>query len=555
MQNGFRLFGRLYLKLVLLTLAVETLVRIVLLFNEQTTDLGFTFGEWLQVFLLGALNDLAVATLAFAFLWLYTLSVGSGKFRSPWGYLLLAILAGTFCYVTFGHTVFDEYGSVVPAIASGLLGYWTASFALRLFVPSIRKGWSQTWLAILLVIYVGLILFNGLCEYFFWNEFGVRYNFIAVDYLVYTNEVVGNIMESYPVVPMLAVLLAVTLVAAWLLFRHDVKCTDLLRGVITSIRKEIESLGGEVHFNTALTGFERRDGQLVGIQTTDGAFPCEALVFAVGHSARDTFGMLMDSGLVLECKPFSVGFRAEHLQSEIEKSLYHEAAGHPALPRGEYQLSQHVEKRCVYTFCMCPGGQVVASASEKGRVVTNGMSYHARSGKNANAAVVVSVGGADFANDPRRAIAFQRELEAKAYAAGRAAGAYAAPAENVQSFLEGRGQLHIGSVQPTYDRGVTAADLGALLPGELADTLRAGLRAYERKIAGYTAPDAILTGLETRTSSPVRLKREEDFVCTQLAGLYPCGEGAGYAGGIMSAAVDGLRVARAIISRYAPAEG
>ena len=268
--------------------------------------------------------------------------------------------------------------------------------------------------------------------------------------------------------------------------------TDLLRGVITSIRKEIESLGGEVHFNTALTGLERKNGQLVGITTTNGSFACETLVFAVGHSARDTFGMLMDSGLVLECKPFSVGFRAEHLQSEIEKSLYHEAAGHPALPRGEY---------------------------------------------------------------PRRAIAFQRELEAKAYAAGRAAGAYAAPAENVQSFLEGRGQLHIGSVQPTYDRGVTAADLGALLPGELADTLRAGLRAYERKIAGYTAPDAILTGLETRTSSPVRLKREEDFVCTQLAGLYPCGEGAGYAGGIMSAAVDGLRVARAIISRYAPAEG
>ena len=368
--------------------------------------------------------------------------------------------------------------------------------------------------------------------------------------------------------------------------------TDLLRGVITSIRKEIESLGGEVHFNTALTGFERRDGQLVGIQTTDGAFPCEALVFAVGHSARDTFGMLMDSGLVLECKPFSVGFRAEHLQSETEKSLYHEAAGHPALPRGEYQLSQHVEKRCVYTFCMCPGGQVVASASEKGRVVTNGMSYHSRDGKNANAALVVSVdhrdygsnpldgvwfqqaierrayaavgnycapvvsvGGEDFGNDPRKAIAFQRELEARAYAAGRPGGEYAAPAENIQSFLEGRGQLKISRVQPTYDRGVCPADLGALLPGELADTLRAGLRAYERKIAGYTAPEAILTGLETRTSSPVRLKREEDFVCTQLAGLYPCGEGAGYAGGIMSAAVDGLRVARAIISRYAPAEG
>ena len=327
--------------------------------------------------------------------------------------------------------------------------------------------------------------------------------------------------------------------------------TDLLRGVITSIRKEIESLGGEVHFNTALTGFERKNGALTGILTTAGSFPCEALVFAVGHSARDTFGMLLDSGLVLECKPFSVGFRAEHLQSEIEKSLYHEAAGHPALP----QLSQHVGERCVYTFCMCPGGQVVASASEKGRVVTNGMSYHARSGKNANAAVVVSVGGADFANDPRQAIAFQRELEARAYAAGRPAGEYAAPAENIQSFLEGRGQLKISRVQPTYDRGVCPADLGALLPGELADTLRAGRRAYERKIAGYTAPEAILTGLETRTSSPVRLKREENFECAQLAGLYPCGEGAGYAGGIMSAAVDGLRVARAIISRYSPAEG
>ena len=331
--------------------------------------------------------------------------------------------------------------------------------------------------------------------------------------------------------------------------------TDLLRGVITSIRKEIEALGGEVHFHTALTGLERKNGRLTGILTTAGAFPCEALVFAVGHSARDTFGMLMDSGLVLECKPFSVGFRAEHLQSEIEKSLYHEAAGHPALPRGEYQLSQHVGARCVYTFCMCPGGQVVASASEKGRVVTNGMSYHARDGKNANAAVVVSVGAEDFAGDPRRAIAFQRELEAKAYAAGRRGGAYAAPAENVQSFLEGKGQLNIGRVEPTYDRGVVAADLGALLPGELADTLRAGLRAYERKIAGYTAPEAILTGLETRTSSPVRLKREETLESAQLAGLYPCGEGAGYAGGIMSAAVDGLRVARAIIGRYAPAEG
>lgn len=329
--------------------------------------------------------------------------------------------------------------------------------------------------------------------------------------------------------------------------------TDLLRGVITSIRREIEALGGEVHFNTALTGFEQKNGRLTGIFTTGGTFPCEALVFAVGHSARDTFGMLMDSGLVLECKPFSVGFRAEHLQSEIEKSLYHEAAGHPALPRGEYQLSQHVGDRCVYTFCMCPGGQVVASASETGHVVTNGMSYHARDGKNANAAVVVSVDGRDFDNDPAKAVAFQRQLEQAAYRAG--GGGYLAPAETVGSFLAGRGQLELGAVQPTYPRGVTPADLGALLPDELSSALRDGLNSFGRKLAAYRAPDAVLTGLETRTSSPVRLLRDkETLVCEALPGLYPCGEGAGYAGGIMTAAVDGVRCAAALMKRYKPCE-
>lgn len=229
MRNNLRLFFRIYLKLALLTVAVEALVRIVLLFNEQTTDIGFSLGEWLQVFLLGAVNDLCIATLTFVFLWLFILSMGTGKFIRPWGYLILALLIGLFCYVTFGHTIFDEYGSVVPTIASGLLGYWTASFALRLHVPAVRRGWSQAWLGILLAIYVGLILFNGLCEYFFWSEFGVRYNFIAVDYLVYTNEVVGNIMESYPVIPMVLVLLAVTLTIGWLLFRRDIERIDLLR--------------------------------------------------------------------------------------------------------------------------------------------------------------------------------------------------------------------------------------------------------------------------------------------------------------------------------------
>ena len=324
--------------------------------------------------------------------------------------------------------------------------------------------------------------------------------------------------------------------------------TDLLRQVIASIRREIEQLGGEVRFDTALTGLTVKNGRLAGIETTEGALPCEVLVLAVGHSARDTFAMLQKSGLNLTCKPFSVGFRAEHLQTAIEESLYHEAAGHPALPHGEYQLSQQVGGRCVYTFCMCPGGQVVASASEEGGVVTNGMSYHARDGKNANAAVVVSVDGRDFDQDPARAIAFQRQLEQAAYRAG--GGGYAAPAENMPSFLAGQGRLTIGRVQPTYDRGVTPYDLGSLLPEELAATMRTGLSAFERKIAGYTAPDAILTGLETRTSSPVRLPRGEDFQALDLPGLYPCGEGAGYAGGIMSAAVDGLRVARAILGRY-----
>ncbi len=326
--------------------------------------------------------------------------------------------------------------------------------------------------------------------------------------------------------------------------------TDLLRGVIASIRREIEELGGEVRFSTALTGLDIRGGRLYAAHTSQGDVPCEAMILAIGHSARDTFSALMENGLSMTCKPFSVGFRAEHLQREIDRALYHAAAGNPALPCGEYQLSQHVGARCVYTFCMCPGGRVVAAASEEGRVVTNGMSYHARDGKNANAAVVVSVDGADFGDDPRRAIAFQRELEQKAYEAGRAGGAYAAPAENVQSFLAGAGRLRIGAVEPTYDRGVTAADLGALLPGELAQTLRTGLRAFEHKIAGYTAADAILTGLETRTSSPVRLPRAENLQSEEVQGLYPCGEGAGYAGGIMSAAVDGLRAARAVCEEY-----
>ncbi len=252
--------------------------------------------------------------------------------------------------------------------------------------------------------------------------------------------------------------------------------TDKLRGVIQSIRREIERLGGEVRFETKLTGLCTARGRLAAVRTSAGDVPCGALVLAPGHSARDTFFILADAGFALQAKPFSVGFRAEHLQADIERGLYHEAAGHPALPRGEYQLSQHVGARCVYTFCMCPGGQVVAAASEEGRVVTNGMSFHARAGKNANAAVVVSVGPQDFDGDAKKAIAFQRALEQRAYAAG--GGGYAAPAQSMEGFLSGRAALAHGAVQPTYPRGVRPAELGGLLGEELAGALRA---------AGHTA--------------------------------------------------------------------
>ncbi len=327
--------------------------------------------------------------------------------------------------------------------------------------------------------------------------------------------------------------------------------TDRLCGVITSIRKEIEALGGRVLFGTPLTGLMLRNGRLAGVSTGGehaGEIPCEALVLAVGHSARDTFLMLRDAGFTLTAKPFSVGLRAEHRQEAIDRALYHSAAGHPALPKGEYQLSQHIGARCVYTFCMCPGGTVAAAASEPGGVVTNGMSLHARNGPNANAAVAVSVSPDDFDGDALKAIAFQRRLEQSACTAG--GGQYAAPAEDMDSFLRGAERLRITNVQPTYPRGVTPCDLGALLPDDLTNALRAGLRAFDRRISGYTAPEAILTGLETRTSSPVRLPRGENGESPDVPGVYPCGEGAGYAGGIVSAAVDGLRAAMHIAARF-----
>lgn len=231
MQKSIRLVSGLYIKLALLTAAVGFVLRIVLLFNAQTTSLDFSFGEWLEIFLFGAVNDLCAATVGFVFLWLFMLSVSRTKYTKPWGWIILALLAAAFCYVAFFNTIFDEYGSVAPRIATCVLGYWAGSFALRLFLPEgFRNHWTTVWFALFVVLYVGAIVFNGISEYFFWNEFGVRYNFIAVDYLVYTNEVVGNIMESYPVVPMTLGIVVVTLLITWYLFRHDLVQAEYLKG-------------------------------------------------------------------------------------------------------------------------------------------------------------------------------------------------------------------------------------------------------------------------------------------------------------------------------------
>ena len=231
MQKSIRLVSGLYLKLALLTVAVGFALRIVLLFNAQTTSLSFSFGEWCEIFLLGAVNDFCAATVGFVFLWLFMLSVSRTKYTKPWGWIILGLLTAAFCYVAFFNTIFDEYGSVAPRIAMYVLGYWAGSFALRLFLPEgFRNHWTTVWFALFVVLYVGAIVFNGISEFFFWNEFGVRYNFIAVDYLVYTNEVVGNIMESYPVVPMTLGIIVVTLLITWYLFRHDLVRTEELKG-------------------------------------------------------------------------------------------------------------------------------------------------------------------------------------------------------------------------------------------------------------------------------------------------------------------------------------
>ena len=323
-----------------------------------------------------------------------------------------------------------------------------------------------------------------------------------------------------------------------------------LRRVVKSIREEIIRLGGEVRFNTQVTGFSTQSGRITAVRTEAGEVPAETVILAVGHSARDTFRAVREAGAEIQPKPFSVGVRAEHLQSEVDRGLYGDFAGDPRLPVGEYQLSYRENGRGVYTFCMCPGGFVVPSSSEEGGVVTNGMSEYSRSGRNANSAVVVSVDSSDFGNDWDSGIRYQRELEQSAFRMGGSS--YRAPVQTVGRFLSGQAGADFGRVEPTYAIGIEAGDFDRLFTAGVASMLRKGLENFARKLPAYAAADAVLTAPETRTSSPVRIPRGDDVQAAGLRGLYPCGEGAGYAGGIMSAAVDGIRCAGAIIGEYAP---
>lgn len=328
--------------------------------------------------------------------------------------------------------------------------------------------------------------------------------------------------------------------------------TDILKRVVCSMREEISRLGGEVYFGCTLTGVRSRNGALTAAVIDGQEIACDRLILAIGHSARDTFEHLLHSGVYLEPKPFSVGARIEHLQEDLNASLYGKLAGHPALPPAEYTLSHRENGRACYSFCMCPGGQVVAAQSEPHAIVTNGMSYHARDGRNANAAIVVSVNPSDFpTSDALGGVAFQREIERRAF---QLTGGYRAPCQTVGDFFAGKPSRKHGRVAPTYPIGVQYTSLESVLPDFVLAHMQIGLRQFGRKIRGFDAPDALLTAPETRTSSPVRMTRLDNRHSRQIAGLIPCGEGAGYAGGIMSAAVDGIGCAQEILQTFRPLE-
>ncbi len=320
--------------------------------------------------------------------------------------------------------------------------------------------------------------------------------------------------------------------------------TNVLLTVVQNLRKRIIDLGGEVRFNTCVTDIVSENGAVKAVVTDSGEeIPCRQLVFAIGHSARDTFSWLHGKNIPMERKPFAMGVRIEHPQSMVDKAQY--GCENPALPPADYKLVKHLEDGTVYTFCMCPGGFVVAAASEEGGVVTNGMSYADRAGENANAALLVSISPEDVPyEDVLGGVRWQRELEQAAY---RLSNSYCAPAQRVGDFLKGIPSTGPGGVQPTYRPGVFWCDLHQVLPEKITRSLKLAIPQLDGNLRGFAEADAVLTGPETRSSSPVRIVRGADRQSTGLKGLYPTGEGAGYAGGIMSAALDGMETAEAII--------
>jgi len=328
--------------------------------------------------------------------------------------------------------------------------------------------------------------------------------------------------------------------------------TDILRYVVKTLRNKIISFGGEVRFNSKVTDIRKAEGKITGVVVNDTEFiASEVVVLAIGHSARDTFEMLYNNETEITQKPFSIGVRIEHPQGLINESQYRSQAEHPKLGAADYKLSYHAKNgRSCYTFCMCPGGVVVAAASEEGRVVTNGMSYHARNDENANSALLVGVGPEDFGSEhPLAGVEFQRRWEEAAFKLG--GGNYMAPAQLVKDFLKDKPSKELGAIKPSYKPGVTLTDLRKCLPDYVIDTMKEGILALNNKLRGFSMGDAILTGVETRSSSPIRIVRNEALE-SNIKGLYPTGEGAGYAGGIVSSAVDGIKVAEAIIQKYAP---
>ena len=322
--------------------------------------------------------------------------------------------------------------------------------------------------------------------------------------------------------------------------------TDVLLEVVQNLRKRVIALGGEVRFNSQVVNIRTENGHLTGLELQDGTIvDCDTAVFAIGHSARDTFEMLHREYVPMEPKAFAMGVRIEHKQSMVNEAQY--GQDNPVLPPADYKLVQHLDDKSVYTFCMCPGGYVVAAASEEGRVVTNGMSYADREGENANAALLVTVNPEDFPDEsPLAGMYWQRSIEEAAFRAG--GGDYRAPAQTVGDFLAERPSTGPGSIHPTYRPGVTWCNLHDVLPERIAHALKDALPRLDGQLKGYASADAVLTAPETRSSSPVRILRGEDRQ-SEIKGLYPCGEGAGYAGGIMSAAVDGIMTAEAILAK------